>query len=133
MQQSRLYADCWLTFLLRLHSRQDVSCTLWTPASCKQHLFHTNIYHCGHSFACHSIAEDYRVWLFAGINRASFMATEVLHKNCTIFLLLNTSLCQTVICNTQMLQLWPKLEKKKCTRRQNYSDANLISLLGHID
>ena len=35
MWQSRLYAKCWLTFLLWLHSRQDVSCTLWTPASCK--------------------------------------------------------------------------------------------------
>ena len=35
MGQCRLHPECWLTFLPWLHSGQDVSCTMWTLASCK--------------------------------------------------------------------------------------------------
>ena len=50
MGQRRLYAECRLTFLPWLHSGQDILCTLWTPASCKEHSFHVNIYHCRPQF-----------------------------------------------------------------------------------
>ena len=131
-------ADCilnagWLSYHDSILDKTfHAQCGLLHPAN-SFFFFHTNMYHCGPqvclSFRCLRLLSlvvcDQQIQLC--------VYGAFLHKTCTTFFFFfrNFSLCQTAICNAQLVQLWPRA--KCCTTREHYSNANNLSLLGHFD